>query len=99
MAEYNVGARGVGVYEKALVAKSVDTVVFADDLDAVEVLSDGSAAIYFTVDGDIPTVGGTDCFHLPALTSAREVPSNRVGVTVVKLISPGTPTYSVARVS
>ncbi len=88
-----------------LVAATVATVVVTASratgainqigLPGIEVVNrSGSAEIYFTVDGSTPTVGGEDCHVLPAAICAMSVPG--VGSTVtVKLISSGTPTYSV----
>jgi hypothetical protein len=62
----------------------------------VEVINrDGAAEIYFTVDGTTPTVAGDDCFVLPAAMGSLEVGAPKGTPTVVKLISSGTPTYSV----
>lgn len=56
----------------------------------------GTAAVYFTTDGSTPTVGGANCYALPAalceLVVADETPG---ATTVVKLISAGTPDVSV----
>jgi hypothetical protein len=100
MATYAVERDAVGAYELALKANSVDVVEFASNLAKVEVISDGQAAIYFTVDGEAPTLKGENCFYLPAgLAAVREVQSPRNQPTIVQLISSGTPSYSVARVS
>ncbi len=110
MADYTVPNGHVGVHEKALVASTVDTVTYALGTpgtagaarvpQAVEVYSDGAANIYVTVDGSAPTVAGTHCWRVPAVAGASvisvadAVPGDAV---VVKLISSGTPTYSVSR--
>lgn len=98
MASYSVAANEIGAHAKTLSAATVDTVTFADDVARVEVVSDGSAALYFTTDGSTPTVGGAKAFYMPALAGVREVAVGGAGSTRVKLISSGTPVYSVARV-
>jgi hypothetical protein len=85
----------VGAHAITLSASTVDTVTIARDCDQVEVMSDGAAAIYFTVDGSTPTVAGKKAYALPAAVGARQVTVPTSGSTVVKLISSGTPTYSV----
>jgi hypothetical protein len=96
MSSYSVGASELAAHAKVLVASTVDTVTFARDCDTVEVLSlDGSAAIYFTVDGTTPTVGGANTNVVPAAVGSLELDVPTAGNTVVKLISAGTPIYSV----
>jgi hypothetical protein len=102
MASYGVAATDHGTYAHPLAASAVDTVTFAKDLVEVEVTSDGTAAIYFTVDGSTPTVGGQATYELPAQTGVKPVRKVRgpatspdTHQTVVKLISAATPTYSV----
>ena len=97
MASYTTG--DVGVYANTLVANTVDTVMFTTDALAVEVYSNGSAAIYVTVDGSTPTVGGGSTWELPALQCVRTIRLTGPGIPVVKLISAGTPIYSVSGVS
>jgi hypothetical protein len=97
MAEHVVPARAIGAHSRQLEAEVVDTVTFADDLRVVEVVSDGAAELYFTVDGGMPEVGDPFAHYMPAVPSSRTIGSGRGGATVVKLISPGTPTYSVAK--
>lgn len=100
MASYTVAADLHGAYAKTLVANTVDTVTFTDDIDRVEVTSNGAAAVYVTVDGSTPTVAGAGTFELPAgAASVREIAVPTAGGTVVKLISAGTPVYSVAETS
>src|ERR1039458_9403220 len=91
----SAGARGV--YAISLSASTVDTVSCSDDVDTVEVWADGSAAVYFTVDGTFPFVAAANTWELhPTSTSAgvsRAVPVNVGGPTVIQLISTGTPKY------
>jgi hypothetical protein len=100
VASYTVAADLHGAYAKTLVANTVDTVTFTDDIDRVEITSNGAAAVYVTVDGTTPTVAGAGTFELPAgAASVREIAVPTAGGTVVKLISAGTPVYSVAETS
>lgn len=96
MTDFAVAADEIGAHSKTLTANVVDTVQFADDVSRIEVVSDGAAELYFTVDGSNPTIGGANCYYLPAFGGAREVPVHTGGL--VKLKSAGTPKYSVARV-
>jgi hypothetical protein len=100
MAAYTVAAGKHGAYAKTLVASTVDTVTFTDhDLDKVEITSNGAAAVYVTVDGSTPAVADAGTFELPAVAAVREIAVPTAGATVVKLISAGTPLYSVAEPS
>lgn len=93
-----VASGRVGTYANTIAAGVMDTVNFADDLEEVEVVTDGAAALYYTVDGTTPTVGGTNCWELPAGNGyVRTIQVPTAGPTVVKLISSGTPKYSVSR--
>lgn len=84
-----------------LVANQVMTLTFDVDFVRIEVLSvDGADVIYGTVDGTAPVIGAIGTFILPAAIGAVELTPRTMGVahtgpTVVKLISPGTPTVSV----
>jgi hypothetical protein len=100
MAIYNVSAAEHGAYAKQLAANAVDTVNFAKDLNRIEVVSDGTAAVYVTTDGPDPAVGSAAAWELPAGgATIREIVVPTLGNTVVKLISAGTPKYSVAEPS
>ncbi len=79
-----------------LVATTVATLTFDEDFPVVEVSNvDGAAAVYFRFDGTAPTVGGAGTHVLPAeIGSVRRKPKTS-GVTVVKLISAGTPKVAV----
>lgn len=97
MANVTVEVNEKGAYERTLTAETVDTVTFDGSLFEVEVISDGAAPLYFTLDGSDPVVGGAACYHMPAIASVREVRVDYRGGVTVKLISEGTPTYSVSR--
>lgn len=88
-----------------LEADTVETVTLDGQYAEVEVLVRANAAeVYFTIDGDVPTVEGDDTFVVPAVVAAREVgtgsrPSHPgQSVTTVKLISSGTPDVTVTAV-
>lgn len=95
MATYSVLAGGLASHDNALVASTVDTVTFVDSVAEVEVMTDGMSAVYFTVDGTTPTVSGAHCYKIPLALSALTVNVPNPALAVVKLISAGTPVYSV----
>ena len=97
MASYSVAAGEIAAYGKVLIASTVDTVTFANDRGTVRVTNDtGTAAIFFTVDGSTPTVNGAATYRVPASVGASASVGSGSGATkTVKLISSGTPTYSV----
>lgn len=100
MAAYTVPSGHIGVHAKTLVANTQDTVTFTGaDLAEVEVLSDGDADIYVRIGSGNATVAGTDCHRLPAALGSTVLSVPTTGDTVVKLISAGTPEYSVSRTS
>lgn len=80
-----------------LSAGTVATVTFTTNHSVVEVINrDGAADIFFVVDSSAtPTVGGNNTWVLPATKCSLEVTAPSEGGTTVKLISSGTPTYSV----
>ena len=85
-------------YHAALTAASVDTVTLDHVTAKVEIINrSGTAEIYYTLDGTAPTVAGDDCYVVPAAISSavRANPQVDQNQLVVKLISSGTPTYSV----
>lgn len=99
MASYTVPAGDIGAYEKTLTASTVDTVTFTGtDVAELDIVTDGTAAIYVRFDGTNPTVGGTPCHLVPAVAGVWSYAPRTAGATVVKLISTGTPKYSVAKV-
>lgn len=96
---YVVPKGKVGQHEFTLTAGAVEMVTFSEDLDGVEIISDGLSAVYVTVDGSDPAVAGQSSWVLPAgiMGLTLDVPTS--GVTVVKLVSAGTPKMSVTRPS
>lgn len=95
MADYTVGEDKLAAHDKTLAASTVDTVTFFDAPSSVEVLSDGAAKIYVTTDGSAPTVGGDGTRIIPDSPCARMI--GMESGKAVKLVSAGTPTYSVTR--
>lgn len=97
MASIAMGATDLGSYGNIMVASTVDTVTIARDAETVRITIDAAAAaIFFTTDGSTPTVNGANCYRVPASVGASvEATVTGVSPTVIKLISAGTPTYSV----
>lgn len=96
MADHTIEADEVGIHNVTLVAATVDTFTFEKDPEAIEVLTDGEAEVYVTVDGSAPTVGGAHTWKLPAVVCSRRI-AHRRNPAVVKVISAGTPTISITR--
>ena len=84
-----------------LTADTVATVTVPDrSFSSIEVMNrDGASEIYFLLnrpnESADPTVGGDDCDVLPGATSTLEIDAPDPGPIAVKLISHGTPKYSV----
>lgn len=96
MAEHTIASGDIAKHGIALAADVVDTVTFGDNVKAVQIISDGAAAVYYTVDGSTPTLGGANCYMIPAVAAVDERVMN-TSSDVVKLISSGTPVLSVQR--
>lgn len=89
---------GILIKHAQLAAATVDVVTLNGDYQRVEVVNrDGTAEIYFTVDGAAPTVEGDDTHLLPAAIGGLLVSagSETGSPTIVRLISAGTPKYTV----
>lgn len=92
-------------YHSTLSANTVDTVTLTAWSRYVLVINRSSDVIYATTDGTAPTVGGDDTYCVPANSSKMLFnegvqPEPALGVaasSVVKLISTGTPAYSVEK--
>lgn len=86
------------IIHATLTANTVDTITLDSDYISVEILSrDGAAEIYATVDTTVtPAVGGTGCDVLPAVIGSLTLDASGYGTpTVVRLVSAGTPAYTV----
>lgn len=94
MATYTVSAQAIGSPAFPLVAGEVSTVTFTEDLASVEVISNGTADVWWTCDGTMPALGSG--YYLPTLGVDEREPTTS-GQTVVKLWSAGTPTVRVQR--
>jgi hypothetical protein len=110
MASYTVPNGHIGAHNKTLAGAVVDTVTFALGTPGtagwaltpsrVEILTDGAADIYVTTDGTAPVVAGTQSWRIPAIPGSAvfDVRSQHSDdPVVIKLVSSGTPTYSVSR--
>ena len=85
---------------KTLVAATVDDVTLTGRGGRVEIMNrTGTAEIYFTLDGTAPTVKGDGTDVIPASVGASVILDASLaadsGSEVIKLISSGTPEYSV----
>lgn len=86
MATHTVAAGEVGTGLVTLVASTVDTVTFDEDLAAVQTIVPSGGDVWATYDGSTPTVGGANCYYVPAGTEHTIQPRTS-GDTVVKVIS------------
>jgi hypothetical protein len=73
VANYPIAAGTIAAHDKTLTASTVDTVTFATQVEQLKVWTDGTAAVYFTVDGTTPTVSGAHCFKIPATVLSETV--------------------------
>jgi hypothetical protein len=81
-----------------LVAATVDSVTFSSDYKNVEILNRAATGdIYATVDGTTPVVGADDTIIVSPgqFVSIEMAYRSDSSADVVKLISAGTPAYSV----
>lgn len=80
-----------------LTASTVNTTTISN-YNSVEIVNrTGDAEIFFTIDGTNPTVEGSGTYVLPATICSITVPCT--GAAAVKLISLGTPSFSVIKQS
>jgi hypothetical protein len=91
-------------YHGQLTAGQVDTITIAGNaslamapVSAIEVVNvDGASRIDYTLDGSTPVVGGSATGRvLPASISVDVISVEEATPVVVKLISAGTPHYSI----
>jgi hypothetical protein len=84
-------------YHGQLTANTVDTITTDRAWENIQIIVDGTAWVDVTVDGSTPVVGGTPTgIRIPPAVAVLtpDIPISGT-VTVVKLISAGTPHYSV----
>lgn len=84
-------------YNSTLAAATIDTVTLSAGPAVIEIMNvDGTSRIDYTTDGSAPVVGGnTKTRTLPATQCVDVVNVKSDGSTVIKLISAGTPKYSI----
>lgn len=100
MTSYEVPSGDVGVHLKKLTPNQVDQVTFIGrDLTEVEIMTDGAADIFVRFGGQDPIIGAGSCWRVPAGMGSSVIPVSTSKDTVVRLISAGTPVYSVSRTS
>ena len=92
---YTVAAGAVAKHGVTLVANDVITVTFTDNVKTIEIISDGVAAAFYSLDKSTPAVNGANCYILPAGTVSVDVRNAASSTDTVKIISSGTPTISV----
>lgn len=96
MATYSISSGGHGSPLFVLTAGAESSVTFAEDLEKVEVYSDGTAPVWWTCSGETPSTSTGVGYLIPG--AAIDVRSPKSGsATVVKLISTGTPNVRVQR--
>lgn len=84
-------------YHGQLTANTVDTITMSTTWDDINVINDdGTSRIDYTVDGSTPVVGGSVTGRvLPAAICVDTCPTEYATAVVIKLISAGTPKYSI----
>lgn len=80
-----------------LVAATVDSVTLSQDWGSVEILNRSTSGdIYATVDGTTPVSAADNTIYVgPGQAVQVSMPTTGAGTDDVKLISAGTPSYSV----
>jgi hypothetical protein len=99
MAVHEIPAGEVSAPNVKLTAATVEEFKFAEYVPVVEIITDGAAEAFVTIDGSTPTVGGSNCYVMPPLACVRFIAENgyRTEQPVVKVISSGTPSITVSR--
>lgn len=96
-ADQNNVAPTIEAFDGALVASTVLTITFTGAHLGVDIENvSGASPIFYTVDGSTPSVTTSD--ELPGVAGSHQEVyfGAEVPAPVVKLISAGTPTYSVS---
>jgi hypothetical protein len=84
-------------YRGQLVANTGDSVLMDRAWQSFKIVTDGSADIRYTVDGTDPVVSGS-ARVIKATVYEDWVPTDGQGPVTVKLVSTGTPQYSIVAV-
>lgn len=99
MTQVTIAANQVSSGRLTLTPNAVTTISFEQNIGAVQIISGGQAAAFYTVDGSEPTIDGLNTFELPAgLASVDERDTTNLPgapTDVVKIISAGAPTVRV----
>jgi hypothetical protein len=100
MASATIAAGQIAHHSAAMVAATLDTITFTGDRPRLKLtFTSGTTPIFFTTDNSAPTVGGTASRVLaPVVGQEVFVEPPTAGDAIVKLISSGTPTYSIEQV-
>lgn len=106
MAVYTLNRGETAAQDKVLGANVADAVNFPQETRFVEVITDGTADVFVTTDGSVPTIDGAHTLKIPATAlpfsgaTARPTSSRRLELdgTQVQLISTGAVKYSVQHV-
>lgn len=101
MATYTIAGADLGLYAKTAGAGVEDVITVnrpnANNVVTLGVLSDGASAMYVTNDGTAAVVAAVNTYELPAGVVSKISVVLPVGVTQLRLISAGTPKYSISR--
>lgn len=96
MGSHTIAAGHVAKHGVTLTASTVETFTFTDNIGVVEVMSDGAADVFYTVDGSTPTIAGPNTYRLPAGGFTVDTRALAPGhPDQLRAISAGTPTLSV----
>lgn len=98
MPSIEIAAGDVAAHGLVLTAGLEFIVTFADNIGPVDVVKDDGGAVYFTVDGSPATVGGSNCYLIPAGAMGVDTRTSWGSPDVVRLISDADPAAPVVSV-
>ncbi|GAA1909300.1 hypothetical protein GCM10009737_08170 [Nocardioides lentus] len=96
MAEHTMTADDVSTGKLQLIAGEVLT-VHVQGFNLLELISDGTAELWYTTGDRAPEVGGRHCFYLPGGAVVADDRRAVIGTRTLQLISTGTPTIVLQR--
>lgn len=101
MADYTCERGDIGVAPFATASNTEDKVTFKDNVTEVEIVSDGGADVWYTIDNSPPTIptagASTRCYRLPAGTPSVDSRPMFASVDVIRFISTGVAKVSVQK--